>query len=141
MIQLHWRIQRAYSWCGTLRVPILLFRHIFFLNVGAFGVGAPPHEVGAPPTGKPGSATELFKEFYVYAIAEKDDGKDLTPVIVGSVVGGLLLIVLVVLIIVLVTKSKEPKSVSPSPQPSRIGTSNFMDPIFRLTWHYAKEPV
>ena len=30
-----------------------------FQNVAASGVGAPPYEVGAPPTGNPGSATDL----------------------------------------------------------------------------------
>ena len=27
-----------------------------FQNIATSGVGAPPHEVGAPPTGNPGSA-------------------------------------------------------------------------------------
>ena len=30
-------------------------------NVAASGVGAPPYEVGAPPTGNPGSATEMYE--------------------------------------------------------------------------------
>ena len=34
-----------------------------FRNVAASGVGAPPYEVGAPPTGNPGSAAEIEWNF------------------------------------------------------------------------------
>ena len=66
---------------------------------------------------------QLKKQFYdcVMSAEEKKD-KDWTPVIIGCAVGGLLLTVLVILIVVFVLKSKEPKRVSPSPTPTRIGT-------------------
>ena len=55
---MQWRIQ-----AGARRPPygsrFFRFDIQIFRNVAASGVGAPPYEVGAPPTGNPGSATGM----------------------------------------------------------------------------------
>ena len=53
-----WRIQGAPpARAPPYRSRFFRFDIQIFRNIAASGVGVPPYEVGAPPTGNPGSAT------------------------------------------------------------------------------------
>ena len=69
---MHWRIQGAHP-ASPQRTQFFRFDIHILRNVAASGVHAPPTRSTPPPTGNPGSATEMRKLYkkYVAVFSQK----------------------------------------------------------------------